>query len=65
MGVLELSIRDLDPDFFMTNFNKWGYVPGTCTLFYINEKFILDFHPHLIGSNYGLGLDKEYEFEGN
>ena len=38
VGVLEFSIRDLDPDFFMTNFNKWGYK---------------------------LGLDKEYEHEGN
>ena len=52
VGVLEFSIRDLDPDFFMTNFNKWGYVPCTCTLFYINEKFTSDFHSHLIGTNY-------------
>jgi selenocysteine lyase/cysteine desulfurase len=39
-GIREINLRDIDPDFFYTNFNKWAFCPTGVNMLYMKEKYL-------------------------
>lgn len=63
-GITVLDIKDLDPDFLFTNFNKWAFCPSGINILYLKEQYLNKIHHNTISVNYGNGLAKECEFSG-
>jgi len=39
-GISEINLKELDPDFFFTNLNKWAFCPCSVNLLYMKEKYL-------------------------
>ncbi|CAD8185429.1 unnamed protein product [Paramecium pentaurelia] len=63
-GITVLDIKDLDPDFLFTNFNKWAFCPSGINILYLKEQYLNKIHHNTISVQYGNGLAKECEFSG-
>ncbi|CAK92825.1 unnamed protein product (macronuclear) [Paramecium tetraurelia] len=63
-GISEIDLKDLDPDFFFTNLNKWAFCPCSVNLLYMKEKYLNQIHNNTISVFYGAGIEKEFEYYG-
>lgn len=59
-GITEFNLNDLNPDFFFTNFNKWGFVPYGVNYLYMKEKYLDKIHHNTISVLYGAGIELEF-----
>jgi selenocysteine lyase/cysteine desulfurase len=64
VGQIPLDIRDLNPDFYISNFHKWGYAAKTVSLLYVKKEFQSRVHPNIITSKYRTGFVNEYSYTG-
>ncbi|CAD8102339.1 unnamed protein product [Paramecium primaurelia] len=63
-GIREINLKELDPDFFFTNLNKWAFCPCSVNLLYVKEKYLNQIHNNTISVFYGAGIEKEFEYYG-
>ncbi|CAD8202110.1 unnamed protein product [Paramecium pentaurelia] len=63
-GIREINLKELDPDFFFTNLNKWAFCPCSVNLLYVKEKYLNLIHNNTISVFYGAGIEKEFEYYG-
>ncbi|CAD8196779.1 unnamed protein product [Paramecium pentaurelia] len=63
-GISEINLKELDPDFFFTNLNKWAFCPCSVNLLYMKEKYLNQIHNNTISVFYGAGIEKEFEYYG-
>lgn len=52
IGLIELSMRDILPDFFISNLHKWLFVERGCAVLYVNEKHQRKIHTFPISHSY-------------
>ncbi|CAK60160.1 unnamed protein product (macronuclear) [Paramecium tetraurelia] len=63
-GISEINLKELDPDFFFTNLNKWAFCPCSVNLLYMKEKYLNQIHNNTVSVFYGAGIEKEFEYYG-
>lgn len=52
IGLLDISIDTLKPDFFVSNIHKWMYVPRGCAFLYVDRKHFSKVHTTPISHSY-------------
>ena len=64
VGSIPLDIKDLNPDFYISNFHKWAYAPKSATFLYVSKEFQNMVHPNIISFQYKKGYTNEYSYTG-
>jgi selenocysteine lyase/cysteine desulfurase len=64
VGQIELDIKAIDPDFYISNFHKWGFNAKSACFLYVAEKFRNIIHPNIISSTYDQGFCQEFSYTG-
>jgi len=64
VGQINLNISDLNPDFYVSNFHKWGYAPKSAAFLYVNKTFQNIIHPNIISNNYKSNFTTEFAYTG-
>lgn len=52
IGLVEFSLKDIKPDFFVTNLHKWYFVQRGCAILYVDPKHHTKVHPIPISFGY-------------
>ncbi|ORZ32652.1 pyridoxal phosphate-dependent transferase [Catenaria anguillulae PL171] len=61
---VELDMKTLDPDFYVTNCNKWLFTPRGCALLYVKRKHHRKISPLSTSYGYGHSLQAQFLFPG-
>jgi selenocysteine lyase/cysteine desulfurase len=64
VGQIKLNITDINPDFYISNFHKWGYAPKSASFLFVSKKFQKIIHPNIISHFYNKGFSSEFSFTG-
>jgi selenocysteine lyase/cysteine desulfurase len=56
VGQIKLDMNELKPDFYVSNFHKWGMTPKSVAFMYVNDDFKHLIYPNII-AGYGGGLN--------
>jgi hercynylcysteine S-oxide lyase len=65
VGQIPLDIKDINPDFYISNFYKWAFAPKSVSFLYVKKDFQHLIHPNIISSYYGKGFVWEFAFTGS
>lgn len=60
VGHVHLNLLDLNPDFYLSNFHKWGFAPKSAAFLYASKQFQNHIHPNIIGNKYKAGFIEEF-----
>ena len=64
VGQIQLDMTDLKPDFYISNFHKWGFNNKSACFLYVAPQFQTTIHPNIISSGYGKGFITEFSYLG-
>jgi len=63
-GHIKIDLKELDPDFYVGNFHKWGYATRHCAFLFVNPSHEGAIHP-VVTSNFARGNPWErYCYQG-
>ena len=63
-GQVELALEDLNADYYVGNFHKWGYAPRGCAILRIHPKYRETLYPLVISHFYNGDLHDRFHFQG-
>jgi len=63
-GTIDLNIKDIDHDFYITTVHKWSYVPKSVGVVYVRKEFRDQVHPSCIVLEPGRGFQEEFSYVG-
>lgn len=64
IGQIDLSMRSINADFYISNFYKWFYAPKSASFLHINPAFQNKTHPNIISGQYQKGFKAEFSNTG-
>ena len=65
LGQIEIKIKDIDCDFYVSNLSKWFFAPRGCALLYFRDfKMTKLLNPNIIGLGYGKESDINFFWRG-
>lgn len=64
IGNLELSMKDIDADYYTSNLHKWMFAPTTAAFFHCKSKHLPRLHHPIISHLYGSGIVAECSWVG-
>lgn len=64
LGALPVNVRQLDPDFYVSNTHKWFCNPKGAAFLYVRREFHDSIHPLTISHGYGSGFNSEFIWTG-
>jgi isopenicillin-N epimerase len=63
-GMLDFSINDIAPDWYLGNCHKWMFAPKSCAFIWTSDNNIDIMHPLVISNDYNTGYHQEFEWCG-
>jgi len=64
VGQIPIDVKDINADFYLSNFHKWGYVPKSVSFMHVSKEFQSKVHPNVITAKYKTGFSNEYSYVG-
>jgi selenocysteine lyase/cysteine desulfurase len=64
LGQLAIDLKDLDPDYYISNGHKWLCSSHGSAFLYVRKPLQSEIHPPVQSHFYGLGFQKEFHFTG-
>ncbi|KAK7107905.1 hypothetical protein V1264_015735 [Littorina saxatilis] len=64
LGALQLDLRKLDADFYVSNAHKWFCSPKGAAFLYVRRDLKPSIHPLVISHGYGSGFNSEFIWAG-
>lgn len=63
-GQIPLNLKEMNPDFYISNFHKWCYSPKSCCFLYVSPNFHTSIHSNSIAKLYESGFTNEFSYTG-
>jgi hercynylcysteine S-oxide lyase len=64
IGQIPLDIKEIEPDFFVTNCHKWLFTPRGSAILYVPYKHQKKIHPSVTSPYFHLGFVAEFSWVG-
>lgn len=64
IGHIPLDLTDLNPDYYFSNFHKWGFAPKPAAFLFVGEGLKEITHPTIISNKYKEGFIEEFDNTG-
>eukprot|EP01080_Neovahlkampfia_damariscottae_P002332 gene2332-2800_t len=64
IGQIPINIKDLDPDYYISNGHKWLCSSHGSAFMYVKKSLQSEVHPPVQSHFYGQGFQKEFHFTG-
>ena len=55
IGQISINLREMDPDFYVTNAHKWLFAPKGTAIFYVRKDSQAEISPNVVGSEWAHG----------
>lgn len=64
LGALDLDLKMLDPDYYISNAHKWFCAPKGCAFMYVKKELQSKTRPLVISHGFGSGFNSEFIWAG-
>ncbi|XP_071135733.1 uncharacterized protein [Mytilus edulis] len=64
LGALDLDLKTLDPDYYISNAHKWFCAPKGCAFMYVKKDLQSKTRPLIISHGFGSGFNSEFIWAG-
>jgi selenocysteine lyase/cysteine desulfurase len=64
VGQIPLDLKDLNPDFYVSNFHKWAFAPKSASFLYVRNDLRSLIHPNIISSAFVNNFVSDFNYVG-